>query len=155
MARTIHVSTTIALHLVISGYGHWLPNDPRGSGSSEVKKEELKDLGEAHLGRKKKQPPKQELREFYHKAEGLLEFDILWFDERARLIIAAALEAVAKKFGYTVWACSVLRNHVHLVVRVHRDRGDIMWEHFAVATLDALREARLAPKNHPVWSNRP
>src|SRR4051812_33443711 len=101
MARVIHGNTTIALHLVISGYGHWLPNDPRGSGSVEVKQEELKDLGPLHLGRKRKQPSKQELREFYHKAEELLEFETLWFEKRARIVIAEALEVVAKEFGYT------------------------------------------------------
>jgi REP element-mobilizing transposase RayT len=155
MARTIHISTTVAVHLVINGYGHWLSNDPRGSGSAELKKQELRELGPLHFGRKRKHPSKQELREFYHKAEELLEFDTLWFNERARLVIAAALEAVAKQFGYTIWACAVLRNHVHLVVRVHRDRGDVMWEYFAVAARDALRRAGLVPSNHPVWSNRP
>jgi hypothetical protein len=32
----------IAHHLVLSGYGTWLSNDPRGSGSDETRKNELR-----------------------------------------------------------------------------------------------------------------
>ena len=38
----------LASHLVLHGYGHWLSNDPRGSGSESVRKDELKTLGEIH-----------------------------------------------------------------------------------------------------------
>jgi hypothetical protein len=30
-----------------------------------------------------------------------------------------------------------------------------MWEHFAVATRESLRDVDQVLKNHPVWSNRP
>src|SRR5690349_21729720 len=65
----------LGAHLVFHGCGHWLSNDPRGSGSEETRKEELKDLGEVHVGRKKVQPPRTELRQFYRKAEPLLDHD--------------------------------------------------------------------------------
>jgi hypothetical protein len=41
-----HDRIIIAHHLVMTLYGHWLSNDPRGSGSQEIRKDELKDLGQ-------------------------------------------------------------------------------------------------------------
>jgi hypothetical protein len=63
---------TIGHHLILSGYGTWLPNDPRGSGSLTIRKDELNDLGPVHHGRKRKQPPRSELKSFYREAEGKL-----------------------------------------------------------------------------------
>ncbi len=43
-------------HLVWTAYGWWLPNDPRGSMSEEIRVEPIGELGPAHYGRKKWQP---------------------------------------------------------------------------------------------------
>ena len=43
-------------HLIWTVYGYWLPNDPRGSTSTEVRVEPIKELGEHHHGRKRDQP---------------------------------------------------------------------------------------------------
>jgi len=49
----------------------------------------------------------------------------------------------------------VLKNHVHLCVRRHRDDAKIMWDAFAKETSAGLRLfADIAPA-HPVWSERP
>lgn len=155
MARVIHVNTVIANHLVINGYGHWLPNDPRGSGSNEVRQEKFQNLGPIHPGRRMRQPSKEQLKAFYIEAEPLLEFPRIWFDRQTRIAVARAFAQVAKQQGYTCWACAVLRNHAHLLVRVHRDRAELMWEQMAIGAREALRAAGLAPQDHPVWSNRP
>ena len=70
---------TIAIHLILSGYGTWLSNDPRGSGSTETRAIELRTLGPVHHGRKPAhlQPSRQELRAFYREAEPLLKYDTL------------------------------------------------------------------------------
>lgn len=146
----------LASHLVIHGYGHWLSNDPRGSGSETIRKDDLKDLGDIHHGRKRVQPPREELREFYREAEPLLEHETIWFrTERARRVIADAFGQVATERGYTIWACAVCSNHGHAVVRTHRDRAEVIWQHLADGARDALRRAGLVPPNHPVWSHRP
>jgi hypothetical protein len=95
------------------------------------------------------------LREFYREAEARLEHPTLWFEERARAVIASAFEAVCAQHGYLAWSCAVLQNHAHLLLRTHRDKGPLMWEHAAVASRDGLWDAELAPRGHPVWSNRP
>jgi hypothetical protein len=155
MGKILHVNTVIANHLVINGYGHWLGNDPRGSGSTELRDQKFLPLGPIHFGRKRDQPSKDELKAFYNDAEELLEHERLWFDERARVVIVAAFEQVAKERGYTCWACAMLRNHAHLLIRTRRDPGHLMWEHMAHAAKDALRKEGLVPDDHPVWSNRP
>src|SRR5262249_26026895 len=62
----------LAHHLIWTGYGHWLPNDPRGSGSMSIFKEELRPLGAIHFGRKTIQPRRSNVQEFYAKADELL-----------------------------------------------------------------------------------
>jgi hypothetical protein len=144
----------LAAHLVLTGYGHWLGNDPRGSGSTEIRKDELKQLGEIHEGRKRVQPPRAELKAFYRAAEPLLEHTVIWFDERMRAVIADATGRIARERGYTLWAFASLRNHAHALPRTHRDRAEEIWQNLANATRDALRDAGLVAKDHPVWSHR-
>ena len=55
-------------HLIWTVYGVWLPNDPRGSSSHEIRSSILEELGELHHGRKKIQPCSAIIREFYQKA---------------------------------------------------------------------------------------
>ena len=40
-------------HLIWTAYGWWLPNDPRGSMSREIRAAAIADLGELHYGRKR------------------------------------------------------------------------------------------------------
>ena len=145
----------LASHLIWTGYAHWLSNDIRGSGSEEMRKEELEQLGPIHLGRKLVQPSKKELREFHDSAALLLDHEVIWFDERMRKVLARAFAEVARKYGYTVYAFAILRNHAHAVIRSHRDRSEIIWLNLARAMGDALRMSGLIPANHPVWSHRP
>ena len=145
----------LASHLVFTGYAHWLGNDPRGSGSETIRKEELKQLGEIHHGRKPVQPPKQEVKRFYRAAQPLLEHETIWFDDRHRQVIAEAVGRAAERHGYVLFAFSVCSNHAHALVRTHRDRSEVIWQRLADAARDALREAALVPPGHPVWSHRP
>src|SRR5690606_29653707 len=68
----------LASHLVLTGYGHWHPNDPRGSGSHEIRKTELRPLGRIHFGRKPVQPTKHALRSFHREVEPHLDHPVLW-----------------------------------------------------------------------------
>jgi hypothetical protein len=150
-----HPRIIIAHHLVLTLYGHWLSNDLRGSGSIETRKPELDQLGPVHPGRKKIQPPKEDVKAFYAKANPLLDHPVFWIDSAKRQAVADAFARAAKEFGYTVWACAILWNHAHLVVRRHRDDGHTMWDVFAGHARDALRALADVGAEHPVWSDRP
>ncbi len=145
----------IAHHLILSGYGHWLPNDPRGSGSEEIREEKLSDLGPIHHGRKQIQPPRRELKQFYRDANPLLDFEPIWFDDAKRQAIAEAFAQVVGNRRYTVWACAVLSNHAHLWIRRHRDDAVTMWNEFAESSRAALGRFEDLAGDHPLWSNRP
>src|SRR4051812_34407363 len=43
------MSRVIAFHVILSNHGFWLPNDPRGSCSKEVRYDPLKVFGEATM----------------------------------------------------------------------------------------------------------
>ena len=65
----------LASHLVFTGYAHWLPNDLRGSGSDDIRKDELKSLGEVLPGRQYPQPQREEVKQFFRSAEDQLEHE--------------------------------------------------------------------------------
>ena len=115
----------------------------------------MKDLGEAHFGRKKVQPPREELRKFYREAKPLLDHETIWFGDAHREVIGWAFGRAAAELGYTLWACAICSNHAHVVSRTHRDRSDWIWLNLANRATKALRDEGLVPPNHPVWSDRP
>ncbi|MFT3785186.1 MAG: hypothetical protein QM770_03350 [Tepidisphaeraceae bacterium] len=152
----IHIArVTIAAHYILNGYGHWFPNDIRGSGSIEVRKGELRDLGPIHHGRKRVQPPREDLRAFFREAEPKLDHAVIWFDEAMRNVIGQSFGKTIRSRGYTCWACAVMPNHAHLVIRTHREHHDEIWTHLTEDAHDVLKTLRLIPDDHPVWAARP
>lgn len=142
----------IAHHLILTGYAHWLPNDPRGSTSREVVAGKLQGLGELHAGRKYQQPPRQELRSFYRDAQPQLEHPILWFDAAKRQVIADAFTHTMQECRYTCFACAILSNHGHLIIRKHRDRAETMIDHLRTESAAWLCRLADVPDHHPVWN---
>ncbi len=147
--------SAIASHLILHGYGHWLPNDPRGSGSEELREAKFADLGPIHHGRKRVQPPRDELRRFCRAAAPRLEFPLLWLDDAKRQAVGESFARVAASRRYTVWACAILGNHAHLCVRRHRDDPAMIWRALAEEAGTSLRRFADVSDDHPIWSNRP
>jgi REP element-mobilizing transposase RayT len=142
----------IAHHLIWTAYGCWLPNDPRGSGSMTIRKDVLAELGELHQGRKEVQPPAQELRRFYQQARDLLRHALLTFDQVARLEIGAAFAKVIEAERYTCYACTVMPDHVHLLLRNHKHSAETMIEALEVAGREGLIASGAREAEHPVWT---
>lgn len=147
----------IGHHLIWTLYGHWLANDLRGSGSNELRQDKFAELGPVHHGRKPEelQPSRKELRDFYKEAEPLLSFPRFWLDTAKRQAFGNVIGEVVKAQSYTVWACAVLSNHAHLVIRRHRDDALKMWHTFADAICLRHREFPDVGGQHPVFSDRP
>ncbi|HEX4132073.1 MAG TPA: transposase [Pirellulales bacterium] len=142
----------IAHHLVWTAYGTWLPNDPRGSGSHTVVAPALAELGPAHHGRKKAQPPSRVIRGFYENAEPRLVYPVIRFDALQIATISEALAEAIRQYQYTCYAAAVMPDHVHLVIRKHRDHAEEMIAGLQAATRLRLSTAALVPKDHPVWT---
>lgn len=138
-------------HLIWTAYGWWLPNDPRGSSSHEIRVERIAELGKLHLGRKKSQPGSVELKRFYEQAEAVLKHPLKTLDSQATHIIEGAFSQVIAEHKYTCYACAIMPEHVHLLIRKHRDKAEQMIELFQAASRDRLIADGLWGSSHPVW----
>jgi REP element-mobilizing transposase RayT len=142
----------IAYHLIWTAYGWWLPNDPRGSGSHTIGSDLIADLGQLHHGRKQVQPAAREVRRFYQRAAEVLHFPLLTFDETARQEIAEAFQEVIIEHRYTCYACVIMPDHVHILIRKHKDQAEEMMEAFKQASRDRLIVTNHRSTDHPTWT---
>ena len=142
----------IAHHLILTGYGHWLPNDPRGSMSGGVGIPGIAELGERHYGRRVEQPDREELRRFHRRAAESLSHSVLWWDNAERQALVDAFGEAIEREGLPCYACAVLRNHAHVLIRKHRLHADQMVGVFKDAGRARLRDHGFAPEEHPVFS---
>jgi hypothetical protein len=142
----------IGYHLILMGYGHWLPNDPRGSYSSHIASKPLQELGEIHQGRRIDQPTRSTLREFYRDAEQKLYHPVLWWESSDREILSEACQRVIQREQLTCYAAAILNNHIHLLIRKHRLSAESMWAHFMESGRASIADKGRAPSNHPVFS---
>jgi len=137
-------------HLIWTAYGWWLPNDPRGSSSQEIRVERIAELGELHSGRKPIQPPSAGLRRFYAEARGVLKHPLLTFGDDDIVRLGDSFAQVIAERKYTCYACAIMPDHVHALIRKHRDRAEAMIDHLQKASRQQLiAEGRRAP-THPV-----
>jgi REP element-mobilizing transposase RayT len=142
----------IAYHLIWTAYGWWLPNDPRGSGSATVRDGLIADLGELHYGRKQVQPAAHDVRAFYQHAANVLKHPLLTFAEADRLALAEAFRAIIDEQSYTCYACAIMPDHVHLLLRKHKHFAEEMIERLQHASRERLRATNLRTTDHPIWT---
>jgi REP element-mobilizing transposase RayT len=138
-------------HLIWTAYGWWLPNDPRGSTSREIRQAHLASLGALHHGRKRIQPAGRTIQAFYDAARGRLKHALVKLSARDVPLVADALADVIRQQAYTCYACAIMPDHVHLLIRKHKHRAEQMIENFQEASRLRLREAGLRAADHPVW----
>jgi REP element-mobilizing transposase RayT len=141
----------IGHHLIWTVYGWWLPNDPRGSSSHEIRVEPIAELGDIHYGRKAVQPSSQDIRDFYERARPILVHPILTFTEQDIALVASSFARTIQQRGYTCYACAIVPDHVHLLIRRHRGRAEQMLDAFQSDSRASLIAAEKRGGNHPVW----
>jgi REP element-mobilizing transposase RayT len=141
----------VGYHLIWTLYGWWLPNDPRGSSSHEIRVERIAGLGDLHHGRKPVQPVPHELREFYAKAQGVLKHELLTLTDAGIQIVANSFAKAIREAKFTCYACAIMPDHVHALIRRHRDKAETMIDRLQIASREALIEAGFRPSEHPVW----
>src|SRR5262245_45612761 len=138
-------------HLIWTAYGWWLPNDPRGSSSHEIRVEKIADLGPLHLGRKAIQPSSQEIQQFYKAAGDSLTHQLLTFNDEEIGLIGASFGTVIQERHYTCYECAIMPDHVHILIRKHRDNAEMMIENLQQASRQDLLDDGRRPPMHPVW----
>ena len=138
-------------HVVFGTYGFWLPNDPRGSWSDFVAAWELLRFGNAT-----KTDTRRSVAGVRHDAllrkrakEALKYPAVVLTGDQAAAVGRGFAESVHKS-GFTLWACSILPEHVHLVVARHHFKIEQ-----AVNLLKGEATKRLASENrHPLAEYR-
>lgn len=154
----------IAHHLVFTTYGFWLPNDPRGSWSDFVRIWELYWYGDATKVTTRRSLAQdahdRTLRDLQKTA---LRYGPVRFTPRQIDCVARAFERAVIESDYIVLACSILPEHVHMVVRRHPNRGEQMIGHFKARATQHLSAEQLHPflkhRNEkgelpPMWGSR-
>jgi REP element-mobilizing transposase RayT len=105
-------------HVIFGAYGFWLPNDPRGSWSDFVGAWELVRFGRATKSIERLElTPQQECER--QRARSALKYPPVFFSGIQARAIGRGFANAVKKSEFTIWACSVLPEHVHLVIARH------------------------------------
>ena len=76
---------------------------------------------------------------------------LLTFDPLEVQAIARAFAEVVRVERYTCYACAIMKDHVHLVVRKHKHLAETMIENFQSASRRAVLDVGFRGEDHPVW----
>ena len=144
----------IAYHIIFSCYGFWLPNDPRGSWSDFVGKWELFKFG----GPAKKPETSGSVAGVPHdhavriKAKRLLNYPPVILTGKQALSTARGLEMAVQESDYSIYACSILPEHVHVVIGLHRKSAGQIVGHLKARAGKFIRMDCGWPTERPVWT---
>jgi REP element-mobilizing transposase RayT len=108
-------------HVILPHYGFWLPNDPRGSWSEFVGSWELVKFGRSTIQLDQRTvaqltEQEQQQRDAMRKA---LKYPPVTLTGLQALSIAKGFSSHSRKCQYSIWACSILPEHTHLVIERH------------------------------------
>jgi len=136
----------IGYHVVFSTYGFWLPNDPRGSWSEFIGKWELLRFGAAtktNVRRSVAAVQHDSARRIAAKAA--LRYPPVMLTGLQARAVGRGVARYIEKSELTVWACSIMPHHVHMVVCRHSFDVE-----YAVNQLKGYATRRLRAENiHP------
>jgi hypothetical protein len=136
----------IAYHVILTCYGFWLPNDPRGSNSQRVWANALKPFGPATFTTSRRsvarRPHDFELR---RRAKEALKYTPVVLDGIQARAVARGFATCLAKANIDCYACVVLPEHAHLVV----SRGELLCEEIMVDLKSAAVHQLNVDQIHP------
>jgi REP element-mobilizing transposase RayT len=139
-------------------YSVWLPNDPRGSWSDTVYKWELLRYGKptrTAVRRSLVQLTDEELA-LRHAAHCELQYPPVQINGLQAKSIGDGFAETVHKNGYTVWACAILPQHVHLVLARHTSKVEQMATLLkGGATMRTIRDGRHPLADYQEDGDRP
>jgi len=117
-----------AYHVIFSAYGFWLPNDPRGSWSDFVRSWELFRAGgpATKVDTRRSDASRPHDRQARLQMKQALRYPPVVFDGRQAQSIGHGFAQMIRKANYQVFACSILPEHVHMVLGRYRYRVETM-----------------------------
>jgi REP element-mobilizing transposase RayT len=148
----------MASHIIFSAYGFWLPNDPRGSWSDFVRKWELLRFGEAtkwKINSPRSVASVPHDRKLRKAAKAVLDYRPVSFTGEQALVVSQGFRTAIDEGSYTIYACAILPEHVHMVVARHRRKPTQIMGHMKAKATRALRRHECwFSDDRPVWVDR-
>ncbi len=134
-------------HVILPMYGFWLPNDPRGAWSDFVRKWELVRFGRARRSVERAEKLELSAAELRQRAlaKQALTYPPVSIDGHQAAGIGRGFAAKIKKSHYTIWACSILPEHTHLVIARHSYKVEQIANLLKGAATSQLMEENLHP----------
>ena len=143
----------IAYHCIFGTYGFWLPNDPRGSGSDYIGSWELFRYGPATKirGRRSTASVSHDA-EARQKAKEALKYGPVHLTGKQALQVAQGFVWAARESDYSIHACAILPDHVHVVIRRHQQNIRRIVGHLKARATRLLRlRGPWHADERPVW----
>jgi len=147
----------VGYHLIMTAYGFWLPNDPRGSWSKFVGAWDLFEVG-GRATRDKVTERRSYAKDAHDRerrlaTKGALLYPPVRFNGLQARAVARGFGAFIKKSGLKAWACAVMSDHVHLAIaRHHYDIEQVAVKLKQAATL-RLNEEDIHPLKQHIKPN--
>jgi REP element-mobilizing transposase RayT len=136
----------LASHIIFTAYGFWLPNDPRGSLSDFVRTWELLRFGKAtKTDERRSVAHRSHDRDLRITAKRSLIYEPVRFTGRQALAIAHGFAKAIEESGYCLLACSILPDHVHIVVMRHQRLAERIIGHLKTRATQQLIAENLHP----------
>jgi REP element-mobilizing transposase RayT len=107
-------------HVIWGAYGFWLPNDPRGSWSNFVASWELARFGAATRSAERRPVDLGQWSQWRDSAQEALKFPPVVLSVQQARSVGGGFGNGVRKSRFAIWACSILPEHVHLVIGRHR-----------------------------------
>jgi REP element-mobilizing transposase RayT len=86
----------------------------------------IAELGELHYGRRKVQPTSAAMQDFHERSREVLQFQLLEFSPEEVDAIGAAFSESVGEERYTCYACAIMPDHVHILIRKHKHKAEQM-----------------------------
>src|SRR5262245_56161790 len=134
-----------AYHVIWDTYGFWLPNDPRGSWSDFVASWELARFGNSTKSLERLDVDLAQWAQWRAEARQALKYPTVVLTGRQALAVGTGLGNCVRKSRLTIWACSILEEHVHLVIARHTYKV----EQIAILLKGEATKALKAQSLHP------
>ena len=107
-------------HAIWGTYGFWLPNDPRGSWSDFVGAWELRRFGKAHKQLNREDVDPFDLALWKRDSQSALKYPAVSLTGIQAREVGRGFDAFTKISSLTIWALSILPQHVHMILGRHR-----------------------------------
>jgi REP element-mobilizing transposase RayT len=143
----------LGYHVIFGAYGFWLPNDPRRSCSDFVASWELSRFGKATTvnTRRSLAHVEHDGRRRQDAKRALKHPPAMFSGVQARSIGRGFARACAES-GYVPHACSILPEHVHLVIGRHDRQVERIIGHFKTRATQQLKADGVWSPPRPVWA---